>query len=421
MTPQVLAATPQEEAPATAGGLRYMARQPILDLRGQVHAYELLFRNGLENAFRGTDLELASRTVVDNAVMFGMDELTGGLRAFVNCTAEVLTSDLASVLQPNLTVLELLETVEPTPDLIEAVRKFKAQGFHIALDDFLWDPKLAPLVELADYIKIDFLRSYDAEREVLLRQLPKHRAALVAEKVETLEEYRQACTEGFTLFQGYYFCRPEMMEKRKIPANTLFHLQILQQLLFDPLDLPKLSPLVKSDASITYRLLRLVNSAGFAIRHEVRSIDAALMVVGDDTFRRIATLAIATELNTGRPAEILRMALVRARFCELAAGVCGYCPTEQYLLGMLSLFPAMLQVPIDQLAPMLPLRTEICEALKGADIPERHLLGWIEAHERGDWRASDAIVRAAGLRSDQFYACYEEAVPWAWGALRTAA
>lgn len=420
MTPQVLASTPQDAAQNKPGGLRYMARQPILDLRGQVHAYELLFRNGLENAFRGTDLELASRTVVDNTVMFGMDDLTGGLRAFVNCTSEILTSDIAAVLPPNLTVLELLETVEPTPELLEACRKFKAQGFHIALDDFLWEPKLAPLVELADYIKVDFLRSYDAERKELLRQLPRHRAALVAEKVETAEEYRQACLEGFTLFQGYYFCRPEMMEKRKILANTLFYLEILQQLLSDPLDLPRLSPLVKSDTSITFRLLRLVNSAGYGIRHEVRSIDAALLVVGDDTFRRIATLAIATELNSGRPAEILRMALIRARFCELAAPLNDFCPTEHYLLGMLSLFPAMLQVPMEQITPMLPLRSQICDALMGADIPERRLLAWIEAHEHSDWRTSDAVAHAAGIAPEQIYACYEEAVPWAWFALRSA-
>lgn len=419
MASQALTAASQDVALYSTAGLRHMARQPILDLRGKVHAYELLFRDGLENVFRG-DHEVASRTIVDNAVIFGMEELAGGHPAFVNCTSEVLTGELPVVLPPGMTVLEILESVEPTPDLIAACRRLRAQGFRLALDDFIWEPRFIPLVELADYIKVDFLRSDSQARRQLFRQLGKNVVKMVAEKVETLEEYRQACEEGFTLFQGYYFCRPVMMEKRKIPANTLFHLEILKQLLLDPLDLPRLTPLVKSDTSLTYRLLRLVNSAGYGVRQEVRSIKAAMVIVGEDTFRRVATLAIATELSTGRPTEILRMALVRARFCELAAALCSLCPTEQYLLGMFSLLPAMLQVSMEQLTPMLPLRSQICESLHGADNPERRILTWLESHERGDWEASDAIVQSNHLNRELLFRFYAEAVRWTAATLHLA-
>jgi c-di-GMP-related signal transduction protein len=420
MAPQLAPAESLSASPERMGGLRFLARQPILDLKGQLHAYELLFRNGLENAFGGADLETASRMIVDNAVMFGLEDLTGGHPAFVNCTAEVLTGELATVLPPSLTVLEILETVEPSTELIAACKKLKAQGYRIALDDFLWSAKTAPLIELADYIKIDVLRSSPQELRDLIHQIPAHRAALVAEKVETAEDYKRVCAEGFKLFQGYYFCRPVMMEKRKIPSNTLFHLEIMQQLLADPLDLKKLAPLVKSDAGLTYRLLRLVNSAGYGVRLEVRSIQAALVMVGDDIFRRIAMLAIATELSAGRPAELLRMAFIRARFCELGASLCGLDPTEQYLLGMLSLFPAMLQVPIEHIVPTLPLRPQICESLQGTQNSERRLLTWLEAHERGDWRASDQAAQATGLDGERLYERYAEAVPWAWSTLRSA-
>lgn len=419
MTPQVLSAESQVATPDTAGGLRYMARQPILDLRGQVHAYELLFRDGLVNAFRG-DLETASRTIVDNAVIFGMEEISAGLPAFVNCTEEVLTSDLVAVLPPATTVLEILETVEPTPELIAACRKFKSQGYHIALDDFIWDAKYAPLVELADYIKVDFLGSHASERLEVLQRVHGSRVKLVAEKIETLEEYKLSCQEGFTLFQGYYFCRPVMMEKRKIPANRIHHLEILQLLQRDPMDFRRLGPLVKSDAALTHRLLRLVNSAGYGVRQEIRSIQSALVIVGEDTFRRVAMLAIASELNTGRPAEILRMSLIRARFCELAAALGGLCPTEQYLLGMVSLFPAMLQVPMDQITPLLPLRGQIRDSLNGTANLERRLLSWLEAHESGDWDGSDAIAQAGRLNREMLFRFYAEAVPWAEAALRSA-
>jgi EAL and modified HD-GYP domain-containing signal transduction protein len=409
-----------EAAPAElAGGLRYVARQPILDLRGRVHGYELLFRAGPEASFRG-DGDLATRTMLDNTVIFGLEKLTGGLSAFVNCTGESLTEDLVHILPPSMTVLEILESLEPTSSLIAACRKLKAEGFRLALDDFTWKPKFDPLVELADYVKVDFLQTGAQERQSLLRRLSGVTVALVAEKIETQEEYRQACQEGFTLFQGYYFCRPILLENRKIPANRLSHIEILQALRSDVLDLRKLTRLVKRDASLTYRLLRLVNSPMCAVRQEVRSIQSALLAVGEETFRRIATLAIASEFNADQPAEILRMAFVRGRFCELAAGLCALDPTEQYLLGMLSLLPAMMRLPMEELTPALPLRDEIREALRGTASPERILLEWLESHENGDWAACDAVAQANGLDQDELVASYAEAVVWAEAALNFA-
>ena len=400
--------------------VRYIARQPILDRSGNVYAYELLFRNGWTNSFQG-DIETATYTTVDHAVMFGLEYLTAGCAAFVNCTGKVVVDELPRVLPPASTVLELLETVEPTPELVEACRKLKKLGFRIALDDFTWDPRLAPLVQLADFIKIDVLQLNHEERVRLLKELPRNAATLVAEKVETQEEYQLVREEGFRLFQGYYFCRPEMMTKRAIPANTRYHLEILQQLLNDPLDLVRLCPLVESDAALAYRLLRLVNSVGFGIRREIQSIHSALVIVGDDSFRRIATLAIASQLNSSRSAEILHTALVRARFCETVAPSCQLNGTEQYLLGMLSLFPAMLQVPVDEIAPMLPLRQQIRESLSGLAHPERKVLSWLESHERGDWPAGDQIIQSHGLDGQQMARFYLEAVQWADTALRAAA
>src|ERR1700677_385500 len=185
-------------------GLRYVARQPILDIRSRVHAYELLFRAGPETAFRG-DGDMATRTMLDNTVMFGLQKLTGGVPAFVNCTREALTEDLVHVLPPDMTVLEILETLEPTPELVDACSKLKAAGFRLALDDFIWHEKVEPLVKLADYIKVDFSLSGPTERKRLLKRLSGMKLVLLAEKVETPQEYRQACDEGFTLFQGYYF------------------------------------------------------------------------------------------------------------------------------------------------------------------------------------------------------------------------
>jgi EAL and modified HD-GYP domain-containing signal transduction protein len=400
------------------GCLRYVARQPILDIRGRVHAYELLFRAGRETAFRG-DSEMATRTMLDNTVMFGMEKLTGGLPAFVNCTREALTEDLVHVLPPDQTVLEILETLEPTSELVDACSKLKIAGFRLALDDFIWHEKFEPLVELADYIKVDFSLTGAAERKRLLKRLSGMNLVLLAEKVETPQEYRQACDEGFTLFQGYYFCRPTLLENRKVPANRISQFQILQMMHSDSLDLRVLTKLVKQDASLTYRLLRLVNSPIFTTRQEVKSIHSALLVVGEQSFRRIATLAITSELSGSQPEEILRMAFLRARFCELAAEKCGMDATEQYLMGLVSLLPAMLRIPMKELTPALPLRKEIRQALDGVHNAERELLAWVECHERANWEACDEVAQTSGLGQGTLMRCYAEALLWSEDALKS--
>ncbi len=394
-----------------AAALRYVARQPILDLYGRVHGYELLFRSGPETMFRG-DGELATRTIIDNSVIFGMDTLTGGLPAFVNCTAEALIKGQAGLLPASMTVLEILETVEPTPELIDACRRLKSLGFRLALDDFVWTAALEPLIEIADYIKFDFLALEEGKRREMLQRIGDRPVALVAEKVETQEEYRRARDEGFRFFQGYYFCRPMLLSHRKVPANNAFHIELLRVLQQVPLELQKVSELVKRDPALTYRLLRLVNSPACAVRREVRSIRTALLAVGDDVFRRIATLAIASELNTGQPTEILRMAFIRARFCELASHPCDLSPLEQYLLGMFSLLPAMLDASMDEIVSALPLRPEIGAALAGEPNRERALLSWIEANERGDWHRCDTLAAEQGLDQDHLRRCLAEALSW---------
>jgi EAL and modified HD-GYP domain-containing signal transduction protein len=405
--------------PEAGTSIRYVARQPIMDLRGKVHAYELLSRNGQNAAFFG-DGERASRTMIDNTVLFGLTQLTGGLPAFINCTENILTSDLINILPSSTTVLEVLETVEPSDTVVQACQDLKVAGYKLALDDFVWIPGIERLVELADYIKVDFLISGEQQRRELLHRLRGTRVALLAEKVETQEEYLKARDEGFTLMQGYYFCRPVLMENREMPTNRLSRLEILRLLQDETVDPNQLAHQVRQDVSLTYRLLRLANSPVWAYQQEVRSVRDALIVVGEVTFRRLAAVAIASELNAGQPPELLRMAFVRARFCELAAGFCGLNQTEQFLMGMLSLLPAMLHVPMKDLSPLLPLRDEIRQALEGKQVPERALLSWLEGHEHGDWAACDKIVETQGLNPRDLLLRFEEALQWAEDTLHFA-
>jgi EAL and modified HD-GYP domain-containing signal transduction protein len=403
---------PNRDCAGVDPALRYVARQPILDLQGKVYGYELLFRSGSETVF-SADGEFATRTMIDNTVLFGLEKLTGSLPAFVNCTGEALIKEQVGLLPPHMTVLEILETVEPVPELIQACRHLKSLGFRLALDDFVWKASLEPLIKIVDYIKIDFILSGAAERHKMLARLKSIPVVLLAEKIETQQEYQRANAEGFTLFQGYYFCRPTLLTRRKVPANQISHIELLRLLQQTPLDMRKASEAVKRDAALTYRLLRLVNSPACAMRQEVSSISAALIALGEDVFRRIATLAIASDLNAGQPAEILRMAFVRARFCELAAAASGLNTLEQYLMGMFSMLPAMLCAPMEEILSALPLRKEIRRALLGEPNPERTLLAWLEANEQGDWQSCDAGARAQRLDPEYLHGIFTDALVWA--------
>ena len=393
------------------GELRCVARQPILDLQGRVHGYDLIFRNTPDSVFR-RDAGLAVETMLDNQVIFGLERLTDGLPAFITCTAEALIEGWVLVLSPGMTVLGVPANLDPAPELIEACVALRARGFRLALDDFSqWD-KQHPLLDRADFIRLDF-RGF---READLQQLEEHElgsVALVAQKVETQYDYQRACKMGFTLFQGDYLCQPVLLKKRKVPASRLAHFEIVRELYHDPIDIHKVSELVRRDASLTYRLLRLVNSPIYGIYREVRSVESAITVLGEATFRRIVSLAVLSELNMDQPAEILHLALVRARFCELAASHFSLDAPEQYLLGMLSLLPAMLGFPMEEIVPILPLRGQVCEALAGTMNSERKLLGWLESHERGDWASCDRIAANHGLNSSELVQCYLEAVTWA--------
>ncbi len=397
--------------PDLPGEVRYVARQPILDLQGRVHGYDLLFRNSPEVILR-RDAELAVQTMLDNEVIFGLERLTNGLPAFITCTSEALIENTVLVLSPGLTVLGVPANLDPEPRLVEACRGLKARGFRLALDDFAWSDKPHPLLDQADYIRLEFTRLREAEHQKL-RKAASESVALVAQKVVTYEDHRKACSMGFTLFQGDYFCHPVLLKKRKVPANGRSHFEIVRELFHDPIDIHKVSQFVRHDAALTYRLLRLVNSPIYGIYQEVRSIEAAITVLGEATFRRVVSLAVLSELNGDQPVAILHMALVRARFCELAARKFGQNADEQYLLGMLSLLPAMLGVPMEEIVPILPLRGQICEALAGTMNPERKLLGWLEFHEHGDWESCDRIVKTHNLDSKLLVQCYLEAASWA--------
>ncbi len=404
--------------------LHSVARQPILDLHGRVHAFKLVFRG---ESGQGGACAPAISAIRETAATFGLHKpselkkLTGRLKAFVNSSGEKLSEEFEQVLPGALTVLEIAAETEPSAELIAACQTMKSLGFRFALDNFTGQGNFDPLVEVADYIKVNLSESESETRRVLIERLHGQPIAMLAKKVETQAEYRQACEEGFSLFEGYYYCQPVATRNRRPPVNQMLRLEILHALQKGPMDLGKIGELVKRDGPLAYQLLRMVNSPLYAVRQAVESIQAALIAVGEDAFRRIATVAIATEFNGDQPAELLCLAMVRARFCEIGAIESQLDSFGQYLLGLLSLLPAMQGRPMNEVAPALPLSEGVRQALIGTKNRERALLGWLEHCERGDWKGCDAAAQANDLNQERLAQVYLEAVEWAEETLHSTA
>ena len=233
----------------------FVARQPIFTQQKEVHAYELLFRSGLENVFGDIDGDQASAKVLVDGVM-GMPTLTGGKTAFVNFTQDLLLKDVAMLFPKEHVVVELLETVEPEESVVEACRRLKLQGYRLALDDFIFDAKFEPLIALADIIKVDFLLSGPEERRDLLGLIPNKSVEFLAEKVETAAEFDEAVELGYTYFQGYFFSKPEVLSRKEIPAFKFAYLQLIQAVRESDVDFSEIEGIVKGDVALTYKLLR---------------------------------------------------------------------------------------------------------------------------------------------------------------------
>lgn len=275
-------------APGTspAGGLpyravpRFVARQPILTREEQVFGYELLFRGGVENYFHCSDAEAASRSTLDSSMLLGLDVLCGTRRAFINCTREVLLKDYITLLPAHQTVVEILESVEPDDLTIAACQRLKEAGYMIALDDFDVNDPREVLPEFADIIKVDLKNTPPKRQPELINKYGPWRCRMLAEKVETREEFVAARKAGFIYFQGFFLSQPEILTTHEIPANRLNYIRMLQAVSKEQLNPREIENLVKIEASICYRLLRYLNSPAFAFGNEIHSAACAVAVGG---------------------------------------------------------------------------------------------------------------------------------------------
>jgi c-di-GMP-related signal transduction protein len=280
--------------PAPGERCSFVARQPILIADEKVFGYELRFRDGIEDYFRETDADAACRRTLDTSLQVGLEIPYDGRRGFVNCTREVLLKDYMTLLPSTLDVVEVLESV-PADDLVIAVlQRLKQAGYLIALDDLTINDPRAPLTDFADTLKVDLRQTTPEDAAAIVKQYGPWRCRLLAEKVETREEFVATKAAGFIYFQSYFFRRPEVLHAKDIPANGMNYLRLLRAVSQREIDVREIELIIKQEASVCYRLLRYLNSAAFGIQNEVHSIRHALTLLGEREVRRwirlVATL-----------------------------------------------------------------------------------------------------------------------------------
>lgn len=405
----------QAVAPARALNvkpLRYVARQPIFDREEKVFGYELLFRDGLENAFHG-DTDEASRATLDRTLLMGLDVLCDGRRAFVNCTRDTLIKGLVTLLPSTTTVVEVLETVPADPDVVAACQHLKEAGYMIALDDYVaGDPREA-LAEMADIIKVEMQLTTEEQRAALIKQFGPWRCRMLAEKIETRAEFERARDQGFVYFQGYFFRRPEMMNTRDMPANRMNYLRMLQEVSRPDLELAELEKLIKSEASVCYRLLRYLNSAMFGFQSEIHSVRHALSILGERDVRRWVRLVAAVGAGQEKTSDLVLSALVRGRFGEFLAPRVKHGESDLFLLGLLSLIDAMMEMPMAEVLEKIPLDHATKAVLLGQPSALRPVYQLMLAHESGEWAAAAELSRGLNVDQEEVAGFYWQAQQWA--------
>jgi c-di-GMP-related signal transduction protein len=392
--------------------LRYVARQPIFDRDEKVFGYELLFREGLENAFHG-DTDEASRATLDRTLLMGLDVLCDGRRAFVNCTRDTLIKGLVTLLPSTTTVVEVLESVPADPDVVAACQTLKEAGYMIALDDYVaHDPREA-LAEMADIIKVEMQLTTEEQQSALIKQFGPWRCRMLAEKIETRAEFVRARDQGFVYFQGYFFRRPEMMNTRDMPANRMNYLRMLQEVSRPDLELPELEKLIKAEASVCYRLLRYLNSAMFGFQSEIHSVRHALSMLGERDVRRWVRLVAAVGAGQEKTSDLVLSALVRGRFGEYLAPRVQHGESDLFLLGLLSLIDAMMEMPMAEVLEKIPLDHATKAVLLGKPSELRPVFQLMLAHESGEWTAAEELCRSLRLEPEEVAGLYWQAQEWA--------
>jgi c-di-GMP phosphodiesterase len=392
----------------------YIARQPIFDRMNRRVAYELLYRADQQAKASGGDVPgvgVPGDKALHSLLAFGLERITGGTTAFVNITREHLVGGFYKVLDPNAVMLELLETIEADPQVMQACHEARAAGYKLALDDFDGRPAVQPLLPFAELVKIDVLHDTPEMMVAKVQWLHQAGKRVLAERIETTAMLQACHAAGCLLFQGYVFSRPETLNARTLNVEQVTMFNIVGLLKNPDVGDAKLENAFRINPQLSFQLLRFVNSAAVGARG-VESIAHAIRMIGREALSRWLLIMLVAQVGAQSPLanENVTQALVRGRFCELVsgAGAARTDPSTRFLLGMLSRMDALLGLPMAEVLDTLPVSAEVREALLAGTGPLAAVLRLAVSYERGEWAQADAL----GRNPAELAQAYGDAVAW---------
>lgn len=401
----------------------FIGRQPILNRKKELYGYELLFRAaGHHQSAQFESQAQASASVIATALSdFGFQEILGDKYGFLNITSNVLHSEMLELLPIEQSVLEILETIELDATVRERCSELKAQGFMIALDDHVYNPEHSPFYRMVDIIKVDIMATDPEELPRIAADLRKFPVQLLAERVETVEEFEKCVEYGFELFQGYFFERPVVLDQRRIDPSGIAMMKLLQQL-NENWDINDIEETFRENPSLTFNLLKLVNSVMIGMREKIKNLRHAIMILGINHLRRWVQLALyAGKDDQGVNSPLLEMAAVRGRLMELLMMQrTGFERTSDlvesaFLTGVLSLLDALYETSMDHVVESLNLSDDVAAALLRREGTLGILLHLAERLEKTDFTAVQLIIDQTGITFDQLLAAQLDAFSWRSG------
>ena len=389
-----------------------------MDLELKTWGYELLFRAGLENSFvveeKSPDSDVATMSVINNALLDNINSLTHGAKSFINFTRSLILQDYTQLLNKDNTIIEILENIKPDAELVKACRELKNKGYTLALDDFFFSIEYHALLELADIVKIDFIASDREEIALMVQKLEPYNVTLLAEKIETYADFEFARSIGCELFQGYFFSKPIMVKRETVQESKFIKVKLISEVNSGSFIIENIEEIIRSDPVLTLRLLQYINSAYFALRNTISSVHQAILMLGPKKVKRWVTVVSVVDLNQGRPVELLKESLFRAKFCEIIGQNVQSEVTEDefFLLGLFSQIDAFFGLTKEVLLNDIPISVKIKEVLLGDD--EESILYFsleiARALELGMWDYVDNIARANVIDGNLIKIAYLNAV-----------
>ncbi|KJY81635.1 histidine kinase [Vibrio galatheae] len=396
----------------------YVARQPILNAKRQTLGYELLFRDGENNAYPShiESNRATYRLIVENFLSLGTNPALSTSRCFINFPHSSLVRLLPLSLPKEQIVVEVLETCTPNDELLAAIKQIHANGYLIALDDFVYKPEWERFLPYVQIVKIDIMATgLEASCQLVKERLTKgSRPKFLAERVETEQEFIATRSAGFTFFQGYFFSKPHIVRQRYVSPQHVIAMELFREVCRPEVDFAKVEKIVARDVALSYKLLRFVNTMSTRIEVPISSFRQALVYLGQDRLKIFVSLAVASFVSVNKPKEIYTLCLQRAQFFLLMANDNPFDQFREqaFLIGLFSLLDSMLDIPLDEIVEQLPLATAIKVALLDRQGPYGDLLTLEECYESADWQGMEQVCKQLNLSIDEVMPRISQAQRW---------